>query len=494
MIFPYKFLVHSTDYGLSIDENLDDGKILLLPSQIQKISNLILILCYQRDVVQNLITAVNKMERKHKAMNLFEWLMQMKYYWFDQDQECVIKSLDAKFEYGFEYQGSYTRCVVSPLTERCFVCLNQAIHYHLGGLCLGPAGCGKKETISQLTIMLGKPFYNFNCTYAINHNLMVDIFKGMAGTGAWICLNNIDNLDVHILSLASQLLSAIFYALKTREEFITIENETIHLVPTAACLSILVDNPKANYNKLSLRTGYFPSSTSSTAALPKCLLDLFRPVTLVNPDIKQITEVLLTTHGFNYAPQLTKQLLAFKNLTEDFLHMPAMIKDTATYEISKPFAKSINLIGTMTEDEQRKAEEEALVIAIRNNFVPRLVEKDGSLFAMILTDIFPAVDVPIIVDNEISEAIAVSLSKKYLQPGPIFTSRVLQLAQLVSIHRYILLVGPSGCGKSKSIQTLSGAYSEMGRTVNLQPINVRSIARTAFFGQFDSITEAWKDG
>lgn len=328
--------MHSIDYRLSVDENLDDSKLLLLPSQIQKITNLILMLCYQRDVVQNLIAAADKMQRKHKAMNLFEWLIQMKYYWYDEDQQCIIKSLDANFNYGFEYQGSYGRCVISPLTERCFVCLNQAIYYQMGGLCLGPAGCGKKETVNQLTIMLGKPFYNFNCTYAVNHNLMVDIFKGMAGTGACICLNNIDNLNVHILSLASQLLSAVFYALKTREEFVTIENETIPLIPTASCLSILVDNPKANYNKLSLRTGYFPSSTSSTAALPKCLLGLFRPVTLVNPDIKQIAEVLLMTHGFSYASQLTKQLLAFKMLTEDFLHMPAMIKDTATYEISKP--------------------------------------------------------------------------------------------------------------------------------------------------------------
>ena len=47
--------------------------------------------------------------------------------------------MNCDFEYGFEYIGSASREVITPLTEKVFLSLAQGIQAFAGGLCMGPA-------------------------------------------------------------------------------------------------------------------------------------------------------------------------------------------------------------------------------------------------------------------------------------------------------------------------------------------------------------------
>jgi dynein heavy chain 1 len=67
----------------------------------------------------------------------FEWLCEMRYY-FDPRQTEVLKQLtihmaNAKFYYGFEYLGVQDRLVQTPLTDRCYLTMTQALEAKLGG-------------------------------------------------------------------------------------------------------------------------------------------------------------------------------------------------------------------------------------------------------------------------------------------------------------------------------------------------------------------------
>lgn len=67
----------------------------------------------------------------------FDWLCQMRFY-FDPRQTEVLKQLtihmaNAKFHYGFEYLGVQDRLVQTPLTDRCYLTMTQALEARLGG-------------------------------------------------------------------------------------------------------------------------------------------------------------------------------------------------------------------------------------------------------------------------------------------------------------------------------------------------------------------------
>lgn len=56
-------------------------------------------------------------QKKASGIYDFEWTGQMRYYW--EDNECVVRMVNATLMYGYEYLGSTNRLVVTPLTEKC---------------------------------------------------------------------------------------------------------------------------------------------------------------------------------------------------------------------------------------------------------------------------------------------------------------------------------------------------------------------------------------
>ena len=93
---------------------------------------------HQRDVIRTLI------KNKVVSPKSFDWLSQMRFYFDPKNpeplQQLSIHMANAKFNYGFEYLGVQDKLVQTPLTDRCYLTMTQALEGRLGGSPFG-ASC-----------------------------------------------------------------------------------------------------------------------------------------------------------------------------------------------------------------------------------------------------------------------------------------------------------------------------------------------------------------
>jgi dynein heavy chain len=88
---------------------------------------------HARDIIAKLIA------EKAENAQCFSWQAQLRLKWEDTtaESDCYINICDAHFKYNYEYLGNTPRLVVTPLTDRCYITLTQALHLIMGG---APAG------------------------------------------------------------------------------------------------------------------------------------------------------------------------------------------------------------------------------------------------------------------------------------------------------------------------------------------------------------------
>lgn len=86
-----------------------------------KMKALVLDAIHFRDVVDELEAS------KATSTQDWAWMKQLRYYATQQGQSCVVRMADAEVDYTFEYQGNAPKLVYTPLTDKCFLTLTQAI-------------------------------------------------------------------------------------------------------------------------------------------------------------------------------------------------------------------------------------------------------------------------------------------------------------------------------------------------------------------------------
>ena len=145
------------------------------------LSALIVIEVHARDVLKKLI------DQNIKSETDFEWISQMKFYAertsqtpgeTSEEDNLVVRIVNAVFNYDWEYLGASDRLVVTPLTDRCYLTLTSALHAKFGGAPAGPAGTGKTETTKDLAKALGINCVVFNCSDQLDYLTMGKFFKG----------------------------------------------------------------------------------------------------------------------------------------------------------------------------------------------------------------------------------------------------------------------------------------------------------------------------
>lgn len=195
--------------------------------------------------------------------------------------------------------GSYSRLVVTPLSDRCWMTISSAFKSFLAANPAGPAGTGKTECCKDFAKILARYLILFNCSPQNNIRMMEKLFIGQAFTGSWICFDEFNRIDVEVLSVVAQQMMQIRQALLENLSSIVFFGKYI-----------TINSDMSNF--VTYNVGYIGRS-----AIPDNLLALLRPLSMIIPDYRMIAENILYSMGFLTAPILAQKIyVIFKLLSE----------------------------------------------------------------------------------------------------------------------------------------------------------------------------------
>lgn len=170
---------------------------------------------HNREVVERLLN-----DKTVTNQHNFNWVSQLRYFKGEDTEgagdkiKIEIRQLNAKFEYGYEYQGNNGRLVVTPLTDRAYMTLTNALDMKRGGAPQGPAGTGKTETVKDLGKNLAYYVVIQNCAPEMTHETLASTFIGLGMAGCWGCFDEFNRILLDVLSVITTYIDAIFQALK----------------------------------------------------------------------------------------------------------------------------------------------------------------------------------------------------------------------------------------------------------------------------------------
>ncbi|XP_067839723.1 dynein axonemal heavy chain 6 [Heptranchias perlo] len=448
------------------------GKLLNLHRSI--VTALITTDVHARDIVTELV------KEKVDTVNNFEWQRQLRYYWDLDTDNCVAMMALSNYTYGYEYLGASPRLVITPLTDRCYLCLMGALQLDLGGAPAGPAGTGKTETTKDLAKALAIQCVVFNCSEGLDYKMMGRFFSGLAQSGAWCCFDEFNRIDIEVLSVIAQQLITIRNAKAAKLSRFMFEGREIKLV--MSCAAFITMNP-----------GY-----AGRTELPDNLKALFRPIAMMVPNYALIAEVILYSEGFESSKVLARKMTQMYKLCSE------QLSQQDHYDFGMRAVKSVLVMaGSLKRENPELDEDVVLIRALRDSNLPKFLSDDTQLFSGILSDLFPGVVIPDHDYGSFQQTTIEVMLNRGLQPVPTMIVKVIQLYETMIVRHGVMLVGPTGSGKTTVYQILAETLGTLHSAGEIDPsyqpvktyvLNPKSITMGELYGEINSLTLEWNDG
>uniref|UniRef100_A0A8B9L0C8 Cytoplasmic dynein 2 heavy chain 1 n=1 Tax=Astyanax mexicanus TaxID=7994 RepID=A0A8B9L0C8_ASTMX len=464
-------LIAKLDHYTNTDTSSESGESSVLQL---KLKALVL------DVIHNLSVVRELLETQVHNTDDWLWKKQLRFY-LNSEQHCTIHMVDAVFNYTYEYQGNAAKLVHTPLTDKCYLTLTQAMRMGLGGNPYGPAGTGKTESVKALGGLFGRQVLVFNCDEGIDVKSMGRIFVGLMKCGAWGCFDEFNRLEEAVLSAVSMQIQAIQNSLKNHTATCQLLGKEVELDPNSGVFITL--NPAGK--------GY-----GGRQKLPDNLKQLFRPVAMTTPDNELIAEVILYSEGFKEGKELGRKLVAIFNLARELL-TPQQHYDWGLRALKTVLrgCGSLLQLQKKQQNNQNNIKESGLVVqALRLNTMSKLTFADSSRFDALVRDVFPGVDFKDVEYEALNAALLAAYEEARLEVIPSQIKKALELYEQLKQRMGVVVVGPSGAGKSTLWKLLRAALGRLDLQVKQHTLNPKAMQRHQLLGHIDMDTREWTDG
>ena len=446
----------------------------------RKIETLVTIHVHQRDVMADLMALYRT--KKINDANDFEWLKQARFYWrpntqdeCDPDGACVVSITDVDFNYQYEYLGAKERLVVTPLTDRCYITLAQALGMYFGGAPAGPAGTGKTETVKDLGRTLGLFVVVTNCTDQQKYTDCAKIFKGLCQGGLWGCFDEFNRILLPVLSVVAQQVLAIQNAKKAGVGHFQFPGDSQNVLLKPCCGFFITMNP-----------GY-----AGRQELPENLKALFRGVAMMTPDFQIIKKVKLCSVGFTDFDLMAQKFFVLYNTCKE------QLSAQKHYDWGlRNILAVLRTAGQTKRDNADKSEAYLIYRTLRDMNLSKLVAQDVPLFLSLLTDLFPSIPAPPKGEYlEVEDLLRQQVEKEGLVHHPGWVGKVVQLYETTLVRHGVMLVGAAGSGKTKMIDCLAAVLTEYtGKLHKLARFNPKALRAPEMYGEIDPLSGEWTTG
>ncbi|XP_072367150.1 dynein axonemal heavy chain 10 isoform X2 [Scyliorhinus torazame] len=426
--------------------------------------------------IDDLVTRITKPLSRNDRKNImdareFEWESQLRFYWERAVDDLRVHQCTGTFDYGYEYMGLNGRLVITPLTDRIYLTLTQALSMYLGGAPAGPAGTGKTETTKDLAKALGLLCVVTNCGEGMDFKAMGKILSGLAQCGAWGCFDEFNRIDAAVLSVVSSQIQTIRNALMYHLTRFQFEGQEIALDSRIGIF-------------ITMNPGY-----AGRTELPESVKALFRPVVVIVPDLQQICEIMLFSEGFLLAKILAKKMTVLYKLGKE------QLSKQHHYDFGLRALKSVLVMaGELKRGSPDISEDVVLMRALRDMNLPKFVFEDVPLFLGLISDLFPGLDCPRVRYPDFNDAVEQSLADNHYILLPIQVDKVVQMYETMMTRHTTMVVGPTGGGKTVVINTLCQAQTRLALLTKLYTLNSKAVSVIELYGILDPATRDWTDG
>ena len=447
-----------------------------LPNEMvrMKMTTLVTVHVYQRDVLDELVSNLGKdASSKGNSQNSFEWLKRTRQYW--KNDTLTVSITDQDFEYQYEYLGTKERLCITPLTDRCYITLAQALGMNYGGSPAGPAGTGKTETVKDMGRTIGEFVVVTNCSDQHRYKDMAKIFKGLCQSGLWGCFDEFNRIKLEVLSVVAMQVAAITTAKKIKAKVCTFpgENMAISMISTTAYF-------------ITMNPGY-----AGRQELPENMKVLFRGVAMMVPNRRVIIRVKLAAQGYDSYDVLSKKFTVLYALCEEQLSKQRHY-DFGLRNINSVLRSAGNI---KREAPQNSDEEMLLMRTLRDMNLSKLVADDVPLFLQLLKDIFPnQKPPPKLQHGNIQKGLEKSFDEEEIIKKDEWLLKIIQVYETSLVRHGFMIVGPTASGKSTILKLLVKVLSENVVQHKVQKINPKAITAEELYGRKIELTDEWIPG